>query len=152
MRQLTGEISKQSVTLADFSHLPTHCKFIAFMPQWDFLDFLAEKGRRYPSFHLRMQAEVTDLVEEGEKVIGVRASTPSGAIEVRADLVVGTDGRHSTVRERAGLSVINLGAPMDVLWMRISQKPGDDDQRLGHSSPAGSSLPWIAETIGSAPW
>src|SRR6202011_1065745 len=104
----------------NFGHLPTRCRFIALMPQWDFLTFLAEAGGRFSGFHLAMESEVTDLVEETGRIVGVRAQTPGGPIEIRADLVVGADGRHSVVRERAGLAVINLGAPIDVLWMRLS--------------------------------
>ena len=88
---------------ADFTHLPTRAKFIALMPQWDFLNFLADHGKRLPTFHLRTRAEAVDLIEEGGRVVGVRANTPEGPLEVRADLTVGCDGRHSTVRERAGL-------------------------------------------------
>ena len=119
------------LTLGDFSHLPTRCKFIAFMPQWEFLDFLADHAREYPHFRLRMQAEVTDLIEEQGRVIGVRVSTPEGALEVRADLLVAADGRRSVVREKAGLEVLDIGAPMDVLWMRVSKRPGDPSQLLG---------------------
>jgi 2-polyprenyl-6-methoxyphenol hydroxylase-like FAD-dependent oxidoreductase len=119
------------LTLGDFSHLPTRCKFIAFMPQWDFLDFVADHAREYPTFHLRMQAEVTDLIEEEGRVAGVRAATPAGILEVRADLVVAADGRRSTVRQKAGLPVQDIGAPMDVLWMRVSKQPGDPSQLLG---------------------
>lgn len=113
---------------ADFSHLPTRCKYIALMPQWDFLNFLAEHGRRYPGFRLLMGTEVTDLIEEDGRVVGVRATGADGEIEVRADLVAGTDGRHSIVRERAGLSVENLGAPMDVLWMRLPREANEGDE------------------------
>jgi 2-polyprenyl-6-methoxyphenol hydroxylase-like FAD-dependent oxidoreductase len=116
---------------ADFRHLPTRCKFIAMMPQWDFLNFLAERGKSYPRLHLRMRATADDLKEEGGRVTGVRASTPQGAIEVQADLTVGCDGRHSTVRERAGLVRKDLGAPMDVLWFRLPKKAGDPDQSMG---------------------
>jgi 2-polyprenyl-6-methoxyphenol hydroxylase-like FAD-dependent oxidoreductase len=130
-RQLTGWVGDTAVTVADFSHLPTACRFIAFMPQWDFLNFLAEQAGRYPTFRLRMRAEVTGLIEEGERVVGVSATTPEGPLEVRADLVVGADGRHSTVRARAGLKVEDLGAPMDVLWMRLSRRPGDPGRPLG---------------------
>ena len=101
------------------------------MPQWEFLNFIAEQGRRYPGFHLKMRSEVTDLLIENGKVTGVRAQTPEGTLEVRTDLTVGADGRHSLVRERAGLEVINLGAPMDVLWMRVSRRPDDPGQTLG---------------------
>jgi 2-polyprenyl-6-methoxyphenol hydroxylase-like FAD-dependent oxidoreductase len=133
-RQLTGYIEDVPVTIADCSHLPTRCKFIALMPQWDFLNFLAEHGKRYPTFHLRMQAQVNELIKEGDCVVGVRASTPEGPLEIRAALVVGADGRHSRVREAAGLSVKDLGAPIDVLWMRLSRREGDPHQPLGRFS------------------
>jgi 2-polyprenyl-6-methoxyphenol hydroxylase-like FAD-dependent oxidoreductase len=129
--RVSGVVSDVEVPVADFSHLPTRCRFIAFMPQWDFLDFIAEHAQRYPAFHLRMQAEVNDLIEAGGQVAGVRATTPQGSLEVLARLTVGADGRHSTVRERAGLEVEDLGAPIDVLWMRLSRKPTDPNQPLG---------------------
>ena len=129
---LTGQLGKAHVTLADFSHLPTRCPFIALMPQWDFLNFLAEHGRRYPEFDLRMETEATDLLEEAGRVVGVRARTASGDVEVRADLVVGSDGRHSTIRDRAGLTVDDLGAPIDVLWFRLPRKPEDTPETFGH--------------------
>ncbi len=132
VRHLTGEVDDASVTVADFSHLPVHCRFVAFMPQWDFLNFLADHARKFPAFGLYMKTEATELIEEGGRVAGVRAKAPNGEIEIRADLVVGTDGRHSTMRERAGFHVDNLGAPMDVLWMRFSKKPGDGFETLGH--------------------
>ncbi len=131
VRQLTAYVGGEPVTVADFSHLPTRCRFIALMPQWDFLDFLAEKARRYATFGLRMRARVTDLIEEEGQVVGVRAEAPGGPLEVRADLVVGADGRHSTVRERAGLAVDDVGAPIDVLWMRLSRRPDDPGQTAG---------------------
>ncbi len=131
VRELAGQIGAESVMLADFTHLPTHCRFVAFMPQWDFLNFMAEKAGKYPQFHLKMEAEVTDLVEEGGQVTGVRAQTPQGELQVRGDLTVGADGRHSVVRERAGLQVLNLGAPMDVLWMRVSRRPTDPGATFG---------------------
>jgi len=131
VRQLAGQIGTETVAVADFTHLPTHCKFLGLMPQWDFLNFIAEQARRYPSFHLKMQAEVSELIEEDGKVMGARAQTPTGALEIRADLTVGADGRHSVVRERAGLSVLNLGAPMDVLWMQVSRQPTDPGQTFG---------------------
>src|SRR5262249_32702263 len=102
-----------------------------FMPQWDFLNFLAEQGRRYPTFHVKMQAQVTGLLEDGGRVVGVTASTPEGPLEVRAELTIGADGRHSTVRERGGLQVEDVGAPMDVLWMRLPRGAGDPRQPLG---------------------
>ncbi len=129
--QLNGRVGDAEVTIADFSHLPTRCRFIAFMPQWDFLNFLAERARRYPTFHLTMEAEVRELLEEGGRIVGVRATTPDGPLEVRADLVVGADGRRSTVRDRAGLKVEDLGAPMDVLWLRLPRSADDPRSALG---------------------
>ena len=131
VRQLRGQIGDTTLTLADFTHLPVRCKFLAFMPQWDFLNFLAERARVYPGFQLEMESEVTGLTFDGERVTGVRVRTPAGVREVSADLVVGTDGRESTVRAAAALPSIEFGAPMDVLWMRISRKPSDPRQLLG---------------------
>ncbi|OFW72005.1 MAG: hypothetical protein A2W02_00810 [Alphaproteobacteria bacterium RBG_16_64_48] len=131
VRELAGEIGETRIILADFSHLPTQCRFIALMPQWDFLDFLADQARRYSSFHLRMQARVTDLIIEQGSVTGLHAETPDGPLEITADLVVGADGRHSDVRERAGLEVEDFGAPMDVLWFRLAKRAPDDQQTLG---------------------
>src|SRR4051794_28523276 len=119
--QLDAEIGNTMIPVADFSHLPTRCRFVAFMPQWDFLDFLAQHARRYPSFTLIIEAEVTSLIEESGRVVGAEATTPDGPLDIRADLVVGADGRHSTVRDRADLVVDELGAPMDVLWFRLSR-------------------------------
>jgi 2-polyprenyl-6-methoxyphenol hydroxylase-like FAD-dependent oxidoreductase len=131
IRTLGAQIGDQFLPLADFTHLPAHCRFLAFMPQWDFLDFLAEQARRYPSFQLKMEADVRDLAVEGQQVTGLRAITPDGELKVKADLIVAADGRHSTLRERAGLEVIDLGAPMDVLWMRLSRRSDDPGQTLG---------------------
>jgi 2-polyprenyl-6-methoxyphenol hydroxylase-like FAD-dependent oxidoreductase len=130
--QLSGQIGNETVMIADFTHVPTHCKFVALMPQWDFLNFIVEKAQPFAGFHLRMQAEVTQLIEENGRVVGLRANTPDGPLEVRADLTVGADGRSSVVRKSAGLEVINLGAPMDVMWMRISRRPDDPGQTFGH--------------------
>jgi 2-polyprenyl-6-methoxyphenol hydroxylase-like FAD-dependent oxidoreductase len=131
VRELQGQIGATTLKVADFSHLPTRCKFIALMPQWDFLDFLAAEARHYPKFRLRMQAEAVDLMVEGDRVAGLCARAPHGSFVVRAALTVGADGRHSTVRERAGLAVVDLGAPIDVLWMRLSQRLGDPRQSMG---------------------
>ena len=128
--QLRAQIGSTEVVLADFSHLPTQCPFIALMPQWDFLNFLAEQARRYPEFHLRMEVEVTGLIEDGGRVVGVRAKTPTGALEVRAELVVGADGRNSIVRDCSGLKVQHIGAPMDGLWLRLSRNPADPTSAL----------------------
>ena len=133
--ELRGLIGDDLIVLADLKHLPTHCKFIALMPQWDFLDFLADHAKRYAGFALRMRTDVGELLFDGKKVVGLRAKTPDGDLEVRADLVVGADGRHSTVRERAGLEVKDIGAPMDVLWMRLSKRPGDGGQLMGRILP-----------------
>ncbi|WNG40094.1 FAD-dependent oxidoreductase [Archangium violaceum] len=119
------------VVMGDFTHLPTHARFIAFMPQWDFLNFLARKGSAYPGFHLRMRAKVTELIREGNRVVGVLADTPEGTLEVRSELLVAADGRGSTVREKAGLAVQDFGAPMDVLWFRIPREPGDPVDPMG---------------------
>jgi 2-polyprenyl-6-methoxyphenol hydroxylase-like FAD-dependent oxidoreductase len=131
VRELAGQIGDEVVTIADFSHLPTRCRFLAFMPQWDFLSFLAEHGRRYPPFRLIMEAEVVDLIEEDGRVVGCVAETRSGRTEVRAGLVVAADGRHSTVRARSGLRADTFGAPMDVLWMRLPRVPADPTQTFG---------------------
>ena len=131
VQRLGGQIGEHFVMLADFSHLPTRCKFIALVPQWDFLDFIADQAKRYSSFHLIMRAEVVDLRQEDGKVTGVVATTPDGPVEVRADLTVGCDGRHSIVREKAGLRIEEFGAPMDVLWFRLARKPNDGEQTLG---------------------
>ena len=131
LKEIRGMVGDTELTLADFSHLPTRCRFVAFMPQWDFLDFLALHAKAYPGFDLRMQAEATDLVTEGGRVVGVRARTPEGELEIRADLVVGADGRHSLVREKAGLAVEDIGAPMDALWMRLPRRPDDPEQPVG---------------------
>jgi 2-polyprenyl-6-methoxyphenol hydroxylase-like FAD-dependent oxidoreductase len=107
------------------------------MPQWDFLNFLAEHGRKFPSFHLHMRAEAVDLIEEGGRIAGVRVQTADGPLDVRADLTVGCDGRHSTVCARAGLTGRDLGAPMDVLWFRLRKKASDHAQTMGRFTPGG---------------
>ena len=132
VRQLSVQIGDDHLVVGHFEHLPVHCKFIAMMPQWDFLDFLADHARRYPTFDLRMSTEATDLIFDTDRVAGVRATTPDGEIEIRGDLTVGCDGRHSTLRQRAGFSVENLGAPMDVMWFRISRNHSDPGEALGH--------------------
>jgi 2-polyprenyl-6-methoxyphenol hydroxylase-like FAD-dependent oxidoreductase len=131
VREVGGRVGDEVVLLADFTRLPTRCKFLAFMPQWDFLDFLAEQGRRYPAFHLLMNAAVEDLRTRDGHVVGLRASTPDGPIDIESTLVVGADGRQSTVRARAGLQVERLGAPMDVLWFRLTKHASDPGIILG---------------------
>ena len=129
---LSAQIGAEHLQFVDFRHLPTHCKFMALMPQWNFLNFLAEQGKRYKTFDLRMQADATDLIEENGRVVGLIAKTPDGALTIRADLVVGCDGRHSTVREKAGFKSEDYGAPMDVLWFRLSHKASDSADTFGH--------------------
>ena len=131
VHELNAQVGEMRVTIADFRHLPARCPFIAMMPQWDFLNFLAERAARFPSFALRMAAEVTGLVQDSGRVMGVHANTPRGAIEVRADLVVGADGRTSIVREQAGLKVKDFGAPMDVLWFRLTRNLDDPVATMG---------------------
>ena len=132
LEEIGGRIAGQRVRIADFSHLPTHARFIALMPQWDFLNFIAEQARKCPSFELRMQSEVTQLIQRGDAVVGVRARGPEGEFEIQAPLTVGADGRSSLVRSQAGLLVEDLGAPMDVLWMRLSKRDSDSTQALGY--------------------
>src|SRR5205085_147633 len=127
----TGQIGNTTITLADFSHLPVHSKFLLFMPQWDFLNFLADQARAFDCFKLDMEAEATGLVFDGDRVAGVRVKSPRGERELRAQLVVAADGRDSHLREAAGLQPIDFGSPMDALWMRLSKKPGDPQQLFG---------------------
>jgi 2-polyprenyl-6-methoxyphenol hydroxylase-like FAD-dependent oxidoreductase len=129
--RLSGRVGQEEIPIADFTRLPVRCGFIALMPQWTFLDFLARHAKMFPGFRLCMETEAVDLIEEAGVVKGVRAKGPSGPLAIRAALVVGADGRHSTVRERAGLEVETLGAPMDVLWFRLSRAPGDPGQTMG---------------------
>jgi 2-polyprenyl-6-methoxyphenol hydroxylase-like FAD-dependent oxidoreductase len=131
MPRLFAHVGDTRIPVADFRYLPVRCPYIAFMPQWDFLSFLAEHGRSYPGFALQMEAEVADLIQEGDRVVGVRAAAPDGPLEVRADLVVGADGRHSRVREAAGLGVRVLGAPMDVLWFGLTRAERDPEESMG---------------------
>jgi len=129
------QLGEEFWPVADFTHLSTACKYIGLMPQWDFLDFLAAKGRAYPGFHLHMNTKATELIVENDRVAGVRAEAKEGALEIRADLVIGADGRHSTVREKSELELEDTAAPMDVLWMRISRHESDDEQTLGRIIP-----------------
>jgi 2-polyprenyl-6-methoxyphenol hydroxylase-like FAD-dependent oxidoreductase len=131
VRQLAAQIGDELLTLADFSHLPVQAKFIAFMPQWDFLDFLADEAKRHPAFRLLMRTEATDVIREGDTVVGIGAQSPDGALTIHAELVIACDGRHSTIRDAAGFQVIDRGAPMDVLWLRLSKSPSDPGQTFG---------------------
>jgi 2-polyprenyl-6-methoxyphenol hydroxylase-like FAD-dependent oxidoreductase len=129
--QLQGIFNGHLAPIADFSQLPTHCKFIAFMPQWDFLNFFSAKAKRFPSFALHMEHEVVDLIFDQERVAGVRVKTADGLLDFRADLVIGADGRHALTHTRAGFEIQELGVPIDVLWMHISKREGDPEQLFG---------------------
>lgn len=125
IRKLTVTVGDRQYNFANFGFLPDGRGFIAMVPQWDFLNFLADRGKAYPGFHLEMNVRVTGLIEEGGAVRGLKAETPNGPIEVTADLVVGADGRASDVRAKAGLQIEDLGAPIDAFWMRVSRLPSD---------------------------
>ncbi|PYI74778.1 MAG: hypothetical protein DMF04_11975 [Verrucomicrobia bacterium] len=131
LREIRGIFNGHPVPIADFSRLSTRCKFIAFMPQWDFLDFLSRKARQFPSFALQMQHEVVDVLFENERPAGVRVKAPEGEREIRADLIIGADGRHSVTHRRGGFEVQEFGVPIDVLWMRLSKQKDDPPQSLG---------------------
>lgn len=135
--RLYGQVGTKTFAVADFTHLSPPVNFLAVMPQWDFLNFLASQGARYPHFSLRVRTEATDLAMEDGRVVGVKASSPNGPLEIQADLVVGTDGRHSLVREKTGLRVEDLGAPMDVLWFRISRRSNDPVETMGRFDKGG---------------
>jgi len=135
LQKMDGLFGGTPVRIADLSRLHTKYPFIAFMPQWDFLNFLREAGRRFASLEVMMSTEAVDLIRRGETVAGVRAKTPDGLIEIEADLTIACDGRHSTVRERAGLAVEEIGAPMDVLWFRAGRKPGETENVFARVEP-----------------
>ena len=139
LSRFAGYFGDKKVEIADLTHLQVPAPYIAMMPQWDFLDFLASHGRALPGFTLLMRAEGRGLIEEGGRTVGVRATVDGRNEEIRADLVVGADGRHSTVREAMGLKVLDIGAPMDVLWFRLSRKPDESGEVMGRFD-AGSAL------------
>ncbi|MEQ1753200.1 MAG: FAD-dependent oxidoreductase [Micropepsaceae bacterium] len=128
--EISAHVGDELVTIADFRYLPTHCKFLGFMPQWEFLDFLAQQASKFPKFTLMMEAEVTDVCVSGGQIHGVKAHTASGPVEIRAALTVACDGRHSLVRDKAGFVADAFGAPMDVLWLRLSKQPQDPTHLL----------------------
>ncbi|EGP58115.1 hypothetical protein Agau_C100632 [Agrobacterium tumefaciens F2] len=131
--RLNAVIGGERITIADFSRLPVRHRFIAFMPQWDFLNFIVGKAGQYENFRLLMNAPVTGLIERDGRIGGLIVNTPEGAIEIAADLVVGADGRNSIVREAAGLEVQRFGIPTEVLWLRLSKQPGDPTETMGHA-------------------
>jgi 2-polyprenyl-6-methoxyphenol hydroxylase-like FAD-dependent oxidoreductase len=133
LQRLSGYFGNRPYTMADLSHLPTHAKFVALMPQWDFLNFLAQEASRYPSFTLHMGWEATGLLQQGDgTVTGVIANTPDGSVEIPAHLTLGCDGRHAFSRDAARLPLVDYGVPIDVLWLRISRKPTDPENGLGY--------------------
>jgi 2-polyprenyl-6-methoxyphenol hydroxylase-like FAD-dependent oxidoreductase len=135
LQKMDGKFGEASVRIADLSRLNVKYPFIAFMPQWDFLNFLRDSGKRFASLKVMMNAEVTDLVRSGDAVSGVKAETPEGPVEIRADLTIGCDGRHSIVRERANLEVEEIGAPMDVLWFRAGRRPNENENLFARLEP-----------------
>jgi 2-polyprenyl-6-methoxyphenol hydroxylase-like FAD-dependent oxidoreductase len=138
VRYAEVEIGGERVRGADFGRLSTRCRFIAFIPQWDFLNFMAERAEAFPAFRLMMETEATDLIRDGERIAGVIARAPSGDMELAADLVIAADGRHSTLRQAAGLKVQDLGAPMDVLWFRLRRGPEEPGAVLGRIKAGGA--------------
>ncbi|KAA9388763.1 FAD-dependent oxidoreductase [Neorhizobium galegae] len=133
--KLSAEMGGKTITIADFSRLPVRNRFIAFMPQWDFLSFLAEKGQGYPNFRLIMRAKVLDVLEDQGAISGLVLETPEGEFTIRSTLVVGADGRNSVVREKAGLDVESFGMPSEVVWMKLSKQKGDPNEVMGHAGP-----------------
>ena len=133
--RLSAEMGGRTVTIADFSRLPVRNRFIAFMPQWDFLNFMAAQAQHFPNFRLIMQAKVAGILEERGKVVGLEVETPEGKFNIHSHLVVGADGRNSVVREKAGLSIESLGVPSEVVWMKLSKQPGDPNEVMGHAGP-----------------
>jgi 2-polyprenyl-6-methoxyphenol hydroxylase-like FAD-dependent oxidoreductase len=129
---MTATIGGQQLRMSDFTHLPTHAKFIALMPQWDFLNFLTSEAFRYPTFTLRMGWEATGLIEQDGHVTGVRANTPGGPVEIPATLTVGCDGRNATSRSAAHLPLHQDGVPIDVLWFRLPRLASDPENALGY--------------------
>ena len=132
LTSVSGVFGDFAFTAADYRYVPTHCKFVALMPQWDFLEFLSKQAKRFPSFDLRMQHEAIDLLQSNGRVTGVKVRTPEEILEIRSDLVIACDGRHSTTRKAAAMEVLELGVPIDVLWFRLSRKTNDPDQLLGN--------------------
>ncbi len=128
---LAAQFGTVRLKLADFSKLSVRAPYIAMMPQWDFLNFLSQKGRAYPGFKLMMETEALGLVYDGDTVSGVRAKGPAGPVMIEADLVVAADGRASKLRAAAGFSAEQFGAPMDALWFRLPRMPSDTDQTQG---------------------
>src|SRR5271165_4324854 len=132
LTSVSGVFGNFAFQSADLSRLPTRCKFVALMPQWDFLNFLSDRGKQFPNFRLLMQHDCIDLIHDENRIYGVETYAPAGTVQIRADLVVGCDGRHSTTRQAAGLEVIEYGVPIDVLWFRIGRRTDDPEQLFGN--------------------
>ncbi len=128
---ISAQFGNEKIKIADFSSLPVRAPYIAMMPQWDFLNFIAAKAQAFPSFRLMMQTEAIRLVIDGSRCLGVKARTPEGETTIRAQLVVAADGRDSAMRKSAGLEIDDFGAPMDVLWFRLSRDPSDTMETQG---------------------
>jgi 2-polyprenyl-6-methoxyphenol hydroxylase-like FAD-dependent oxidoreductase len=135
LQKMDGMFGGTSVRIADLSRLKAKYPFIAFMPQWDFLNFLRESGKRFTSLKVMMSTEATDLIQDDGRVTGVRATTPEGAVDIEADLTVACDGRHSLVRERSGLAIEEIGAPMDVLWFRAGKRDNETESVFARVDP-----------------
>jgi 2-polyprenyl-6-methoxyphenol hydroxylase-like FAD-dependent oxidoreductase len=135
LQKMDGMFGGASVRITDLSRLKVKYPFIAFMPQWDFLNFLRESGKRFASLKVMMSTEATDLIQDGGRVAGARATTPEGALDIEADLTIACDGRHSLVRERAGLAIEEIGAPMDVLWFRAGKRENETESVFARVDP-----------------
>jgi 2-polyprenyl-6-methoxyphenol hydroxylase-like FAD-dependent oxidoreductase len=131
VRQIRAHVQDREVTIADFGHVPARRKFVAIMPQWEFLNFVVERARAFPAFQLQMEANATDVIEESSRIVGVRVNADGGPVEIRADLVIAADGRHSLIRKQARLPARNVGAPIDALWMRLPRRDSDPSQSVG---------------------
>jgi 2-polyprenyl-6-methoxyphenol hydroxylase-like FAD-dependent oxidoreductase len=132
LTQISGVFGDFRFVVADCSRLPTRCKFVALMPQWDLLNFFSEKAKRFPSFDLRMEHRAVGLLGDAGQITGVQVETPDGPVQIRAELVIACDGRHSTMRQAAQMDVIEKGVPIDVLWFRISRSTNDPEQLFGN--------------------
>ena len=126
-----GTIGSRQLTIADFSHFDPRWNFTALMPQWEFLDFVADEARAHPHFQLIMNAEATGLLNGEERVTGVVYRHEGGERELRTRLVIAADGRRSILRTEAGLPLRTLGAPIDVFWFRVPKQPTPDNKTTG---------------------
>jgi 2-polyprenyl-6-methoxyphenol hydroxylase-like FAD-dependent oxidoreductase len=135
LQKMDGMFGGEPVRIADLSRLKTKYPFIAFMPQWDFLNFLRDSGKRFASLKVMMSTEAIDLIRDGDRIAGVKARAPEGVVDIAADLTIACDGRHSLVRERAGLAIEEIGAPMDVLWFRAGKRANESENLFARVDP-----------------